>query len=481
MVLIRVIGVLLAGVLVLGTTAPAQAAETDRYLTNTYQSDPADWNDPWRDSTVGPRNNLGDVDGHVGLGTRVTIPNGQHFGAAMRWRFADNGFTEPDQLWFRYFLRFPEGFSNIGKGKLPGPAGIYSASGRGNRRSTEEEPGWSARMLFAPPDAAQAATHTRIGYYVYHLDQAKDHGDLLLWDEQVATLQHGRWYCVEGHLAINDLGESNGALHGWVDGEPAFGLEELRFRRANEPTVLIDSFWFDVYFGGRTAASEPLAIDFDSLAFGPDRLGCDDSSERGFDGDFFDDEGSVHEPSIELLHAAGVVDGCNSNGDAFCPDDLITRGQLAKLLVRALDLAASETDYFSDDDGSPFEADINAIAALGVTNGCGDGMYCPHDAMSRAAVAAFVSRALLLPDADRDHFTDDDSSVHQRDVNALAEAGLTFGCGDGIFCPDRSVTRSQAASFVARALTLQAQRVNTVVEKSPVAVARVMLRTARPI
>lgn len=442
----------------LWVTAPAAHADDNRYLSNVYQDDPSDWSDPWVDASFGPRNNVTTVDGHVGTGVEVSIDAGQHFGTAMRWRFADNGFAEPEQLWFRYYLRFPEGFVNSGKGKLPGPAGLYSRSGRGNIPSTPGEPGWSARMLFSPTYDERDSDYTRIGYYLYHLDQAQDHGDLLLWDEGVATLHHGDWYCVEGHVQMNTPGEADGLLAGWVDGVAAFSRDDLRFRRASEPNVSIDSFWFDVYFGGRNVTPVDLSIDFDSLAFGQDRLGCDDTSERGFTGGFFDDEGSVHEGDIEALLAAGVINGCNANGDAFCPDDPVTRGQMAKILVRALGLPAADHDYFTDDDGSIYEDAINSIAAVGVTNGCGVGLYCPNAVMSRAQVAAFITRALDLPEVADNQFSDVGDSPFVGDVNALAVAGLTSGCGDDRFCPNAVASRSETASFVARAMNLQAQR-----------------------
>lgn len=436
------------------TAFPAAADDGERYLTNVFQEEPTEWNDPWLDSTVGPRNEVAIGDGHVGSGVRVTIGAGEHFGTAMRWRFADNGLDEPEQLWFRYYLRFPHGFPNVGKGKLPGPAGLYSSSGRGNLPSTAAEPGWSARMFFSPTYDERDADHTRIGYYLYHLDQGTNHGDLLLWDEEVATLEHGRWYCIEGQVAMNTPGEADGLLAGYVDGAAAFDAQGVRYRRQNEPSIRIDSFWFDVYFGGRQPAPAQHQIDFDSLAFGPDRLGCDDSGERGFDGGFFDDDGSIHEAAIEELRAAGVTDGCNKNGDAFCPNDGVTRGEMAKLLYRALALPPGEVDRFSDDDGSPFEVAINALAAAGVTNGCGELTYCPDRVMSRAEVAAFISRALTLPASDVDHFFDDAESLFQEDINALATAGLTHGCDEGRFCPDAIAVRSAAASFVVRAMRL---------------------------
>lgn len=445
---------------------PAANADTDgRYLTNEYQDESLSWNDTWHDSTVGPRNNIDDIDGHVGSGVKVSIDAGQHFGAAMRWRFAGNRLDDPEQLWFRYYLRFPEGFANVGKGKLPGPAGLYSSSGRGNRPSTPAEPGWSARMLFSPTYDERDETHTRIGYYLYHVDQEQNHGDLLPWNDPVATLEHGRWYCVEGYVGMNQPGSADGDLIGWVDGELAFARDDVRFRRSNESGVRIDSFWFDVYFGGQQPAGESLSFDFDSLAFGPDRVGCDDSAERGFTGDFFDDEGSVHERDIELLRVAGVTDGCNVNGDAFCPDRGVTRGQMAKLLVRALQLPGADNDYFGDDEGSIYESEINAIAEMGITSGCGPESFCPDDVMSRAELAAFLSRGLELRASGIDHFADDDYSPFQPYVNALADAGLTFGCDLGRFCPDADVSRAQAASFIVRAMDTVAARARIAAEE----------------
>lgn len=56
-------------------------------------------------------------------------------------------------------------------------------------------------------------------------------------------------------------------------------------------------------------------------------------------GTFSDDDGSVHEADIEALAAAGVTKGCNPPAnDRFCPEDPVTRGQMASFLTRALAL-----------------------------------------------------------------------------------------------------------------------------------------------
>jgi hypothetical protein len=52
------------------------------------------------------------------------------------------------------------------------------------------------------------------------------------------------------------------------------------------------------------------------------------------------------------------------------------------------------SDVFWDDDGSTFEADIERLAAAGITTGCGDGRFCPNGYVTRGQMAAFMHRGL---------------------------------------------------------------------------------------
>jgi serine protease len=166
-------------------------------------------------------------------------------------------------------------------------------------------------------------------------------------------------------------------------------------------------------------------------------------------GSFLDADGNKHEVAIEWLLAEGITAGCAP--ELFCPDGLVTRGQMASFLSRALDLPATSTDYFGDDDGSTHEANINRLAAAGLTYGCGPGAYCPDGIVSRAQMASFLSRALHLPATASDYFGDDETSTHEAAINRIAAAGLTVGCGPGLYCPAGAVTRAQMATFLYRA------------------------------
>lgn len=170
-------------------------------------------------------------------------------------------------------------------------------------------------------------------------------------------------------------------------------------------------------------------------------------------GSFVDDDGSVHEGNIEAIAAEGITRSCNPPvGDRFCPADPVTRGQMAAFLVRALGLPpAPAGDTFVDDDASVFEDDIERLAASGITRGCSTDSFCPDDPITRGQMAAFLVRAYDYPAGTADQFTDDDDSVFESDIDALASSRITVGCGDGLFCPEDPVTREQMATFIARA------------------------------
>jgi hypothetical protein len=171
---------------------------------------------------------------------------------------------------------------------------------------------------------------------------------------------------------------------------------------------------------------------------------------------FSDIDNSTFKNDIEWLFEEGITGGCSTVPPEFCPSDSITRGQMAAFLKRALVLPDTATDYFSDDDGTTFENDINSLAAAGITNGCklGPDSYCPGDNVTRAQMASFLVDAFDLPASAVDEFGDDDASVHEPNINALAASGITGGCAlENSYCPGNDVTRGQMAAFLKRALT----------------------------
>ena len=170
-------------------------------------------------------------------------------------------------------------------------------------------------------------------------------------------------------------------------------------------------------------------------------------------GTFSDDNGNTHEENIEAIAAEGITAGC---GEAlYCPGDKVTRAQLASFLDRALDPPDTAVDAFGDDNGNTHEDAINRLAAASIAFGCSEGNYCPDDHLTRAQMASLLVRALPdLVDATDDYFADDDGNTHEDNINVLAENAITFGCAENLYCPHDNLPRDQMASLLARALDL---------------------------
>ncbi|MBK5267601.1 MAG: S-layer homology domain-containing protein [Acidimicrobiia bacterium] len=112
---------------------------------------------------------------------------------------------------------------------------------------------------------------------------------------------------------------------------------------------------------------------------------------------FIDIAGSVFVADIEWLAATGITKGCNPPANTlFCPNNPVTRGQMAAFLHRALPglpLVRAAVD-FTDDDGSVFESDIKWLYSRGVTQGTSPTTYGPDNPVTRGQMAAFLHRAL---------------------------------------------------------------------------------------
>ncbi|MGH2445154.1 MAG: S8 family peptidase [Candidatus Limnocylindria bacterium] len=168
-------------------------------------------------------------------------------------------------------------------------------------------------------------------------------------------------------------------------------------------------------------------------------------------GPFFDADASPFLADILWAAREEITAGCGPG--RFCPKDAVNREQMASFLRRAAEVPGSSVDRFTDDDSSQHEADINAIAAAEITAGCTSTRYCPRSAVTRAQMASFLVRTLHLPSSSHDYFTDDNGNQHENAINALAAAGVTGGCSATRYCPDASVTREQMAAFLHRGFT----------------------------
>ncbi len=182
-------------------------------------------------------------------------------------------------------------------------------------------------------------------------------------------------------------------------------------------------------------------------------------------GTFVDDDGNIHEPNIEAIAAAGITKGCNPPAnDRYCPDDPVTRAQMAAFLLRGMGEAGGPPPYqgvFADvPAGLWYTGYAEWLHQLAITKGCAvDPLrYCPNRPVSRAEMAVFIVRAIgedeNLP-AYQGYFSDVPPGLwYTGYAERLYQLGITVGCATDKYCPNDPITRDQMATFLARTFKL---------------------------
>ena len=180
-------------------------------------------------------------------------------------------------------------------------------------------------------------------------------------------------------------------------------------------------------------------------------------------GTFADDENNTHEENIDFLANQGITDGCEPDLKMYCPDQPVTRAQMAKFLILALDEEGASTSgpsRFTDvPDDSWYRPYVERLAELEITVGYADGTFRPKEPVTRAQMALFLTRAFdgLAPvETPTGVFDDVPAELsYAAAVEGLLAAGVTQGCKKTPgrnYCPREPVRRDQLASSLTRSL-----------------------------
>lgn len=168
---------------------------------------------------------------------------------------------------------------------------------------------------------------------------------------------------------------------------------------------------------------------------------------------------------VETILHSGVTVGCGAS--AYCPDESLTRAEMAVLLLAARHgpgwappspAGTVFTDVPVDHWAVAF---IEALAAEGITSGCGPGIYCPDDPITRAEMAVFLLVAEhgsgWVPPPPTGSVFGDVAAGHWAGayIEGLAAEGITSGCGGGNYCPDGPVSRAEMAVFLSTTFGLE--------------------------
>ncbi|MFL6260190.1 MAG: S8 family serine peptidase [Thermoanaerobaculia bacterium] len=172
---------------------------------------------------------------------------------------------------------------------------------------------------------------------------------------------------------------------------------------------------------------------------------------------------------IEAVFRAGVTTGCAQSPRQYCPEDVVTRGSMAPMLIIAKEGPGyvpppCAVSPFSDvPAASPLCPWIQELVQRGVTSGCGGGQYCPNSPVTRSQMAVFLLSAWHGPGyspaaCTASGFSDVSSgSPFCPWIQEMAVRGITAGCGGGAFCTESPNTRAQLAVFLATTFGLPLQ------------------------
>lgn len=165
---------------------------------------------------------------------------------------------------------------------------------------------------------------------------------------------------------------------------------------------------------------------------------------------------------IELLYKANVTQGCSSSPLLYCPENSITRDQMAVFLGRAIHGTTYNpppaTGIFADVPANYWAAAwIEQIYNDGVTGGCSTNplRYCPLTGMTRDQMAKFMVKSMhgssYVPPAPAGIFADVGTGYWAASwIEQLFKDGITDGCSmvPLLYCPTASLNRAQMAKFL---------------------------------
>jgi hypothetical protein len=188
---------------------------------------------------------------------------------------------------------------------------------------------------------------------------------------------------------------------------------------------------------------------------------------KGWVSDFLDvPAGHIFHDFVVTLVSNGITVGVG--GGNYGVDQGTKRQQMAVFLLRAkyglCYVPPPCTGTFPDVTCPSLFADwIEALAALGITTGCGGGNFCPDNLVTRRQMAVFLLKTKYgsgyVPPTCTGVFDDVacPGATAVDFIERLAAEQITGGCSvtPPLYCPDNSSTRGQMAVFITKTFNLQ--------------------------
>ncbi len=163
-------------------------------------------------------------------------------------------------------------------------------------------------------------------FYSYHPEQPDIWGDsphMNLVDTPI-QVEADRWYCFEMMIKANTVGERDGELKTWIDGELVGHIEGMRFRDTDE--LKINEFTYSAYVGGDWTSERDQKLWDDQIVVAREYIGplSTDNGDGGGDNSTKDNTDTDSAPDLD---ATGEADdggcGCANSGGPSTPGLLL--------------------------------------------------------------------------------------------------------------------------------------------------------------
>lgn len=159
------------------------------------------------------------------------------------------------------------------------------------------------------------------------------------------------------------------------------------------------------------------------------------------------------EANISKLVATGAVSGYPDG--TFKPDNTISRAEFATILVKAFKLEAKDGKIFEDTANHWAKGYIATANANNIVSGYSDTNFGPDDIITREQMAVMIVKAAKLANAaEGKTFTDATqiSDWAKEAIGIASSEGIISGYPDNTFKPKANATRAEAVTVIVKAL-----------------------------
>ena len=336
---------------------------------------------------------------------------------------------------------------------------------------------WNGKASFASGDSLHLTSgQNRVGVHARVAVGGKIAGSIVMNDGSPAAGVCAAVVATDGGVITYDVTSSSGSYI--IPGVPS-GEHRVMFVDCSSAVSRFEGRWYDgkdsfetsdvvaVQALGTTAGIDakltpsatvppPGGVDADG---DPDISICPDGEIPP--SGFVDISGNAHEAAIDCVAWLEIALGVSP--EHYAPSRFVQRDQMASFLIRLIealgfDVPPASDQGFTDIAGNTHADRINQLAELGVTTGRTPTTYDPAVPVGRDQMASFLVRAIeMVSDQEMPsagpYFDDTGSSIHEPNIDKVAEAEISLGVGDGTrYDPQGQVRRDQMASFLARSL-----------------------------